>query len=41
MGLTLCRRLIESMGGTITVTSVPGTGSAFTFELPGADPAGG
>jgi signal transduction histidine kinase/DNA-binding NarL/FixJ family response regulator len=36
LGLAICRRLLEGMGGTISVTSSPGAGSefAFTLELP-------
>lgn len=34
VGLTLCRRLIERMGGTIGVTSSPRMGSRFSVELP-------
>lgn len=33
LGLTICRRLIESAGGTITATSVVGEGSCFRICL--------
>jgi CheY-like chemotaxis protein len=34
LGLAICRELAEQMGGSITVTSIPGEGSAFTVTLP-------
>ena len=33
LGLSICRKLIEAMGGTLTVTSSPETGTRFSFEL--------
>lgn len=34
LGLALTRRLVELHGGTIGVTSAPGTGTVFTMALP-------
>jgi CheY-like chemotaxis protein len=37
LGLALSKHLVELMGGTLTVTTVPGQGSRFCVELPRAD----
>jgi signal transduction histidine kinase len=34
IGLSLCKQLLEAMGGDISVVSVKGQGSTFTFTLP-------
>jgi chemotaxis family two-component system sensor kinase Cph1 len=34
LGLWIARRIIEQHGGTIGVSSAPGTGATFVFELP-------
>jgi signal transduction histidine kinase/CheY-like chemotaxis protein len=39
LGLVISRRLAEALGGTITVSSVVGSGSCFRVELPLAAPA--
>lgn len=33
LGLSICRQLAELMGGSVRVTSEPGAGSTFTFEV--------
>jgi PAS domain S-box-containing protein len=38
VGLTLSKQLVENMGGSITVSSRPGSGSTFTVELGVAAP---
>lgn len=37
MGLSICYRIVENHGGTITVNSKPGRGTVFTVTLPRQD----
>lgn len=39
LGLSLCYGIIKEHGGSINVTSEPGSGATFTIELPAAEPA--
>ena len=39
IGLAVCERIIDQLGGRIWVTSSPGEGSVFSFTLPAAVPA--
>jgi len=39
LGLYICRRYIETMGGEIWVESMPGQGSTFSFCLPKTEPS--
>jgi signal transduction histidine kinase len=34
IGLAVCKRIVESYGGTIGVEAIPGAGSSFWFHLP-------
>jgi len=34
LGLAICKKIIELQGGHISVNSIPGQGSTFSFDLP-------
>jgi signal transduction histidine kinase len=39
LGLSIVKRIVTAHGGRITVATRRGEGSAFTIQLPAADPA--
>jgi signal transduction histidine kinase len=39
MGLTIAWRVVQSLGGTLDVESLPGQGACFTMRVPRRQPA--
>jgi signal transduction histidine kinase len=37
LGLAICKEIIERMGGSVGVDSIPGKGASFYFDLPCED----
>ncbi|MFN4143938.1 response regulator [Aestuariivirga sp.] len=37
LGLVICKRLVDMLGGDITVRSEPGSGTEFAFDIPAAE----
>jgi two-component system, NtrC family, sensor histidine kinase HydH len=40
LGLSICKRIVEAHGGTITGTNLPGGGAEFVVRFPATDPIG-
>mgnify|MGYP001182328762 FL=1 len=37
IGLAICKKIVESHGGTITAQAQPGQGATFSFNLPACE----